>query len=183
MLLPHPRLVKFIGAGLTREYPRIEHPNRFPSKVIGNSFFVDQEEEVLFTVQEYLTGGSVDTALWHTPHGGTTSPISWKVKLQWARDSAEGLAYIHQRDHVHRDFKTPNLLYDATTMRAKIADFGMSRSVRKTAGLCTPPSWRGEPPFSPGSDEEGVGSQGKVKEEVVGSLDSQLTSECGSTEW
>ena len=40
-----------------------------------------------------------------------------------------GMAFIHDRGYTHRDLKSPNVLYDAFTMRAKVADFGMSTSL------------------------------------------------------
>ena len=40
-----------------------------------------------------------------------------------------GMAFIHDRGYTHRDLKSPNVLYDDFTMRAKVADFGMSTSL------------------------------------------------------
>ena len=47
----------------------------------------------------------------------------------WAHDVAMGLDIVHSKNFVHRDLKTPNILYDATTLRAKVADFGLGRSL------------------------------------------------------
>ena len=43
--------------------------------------------------------------------------------------TSPGMAFIHDRGYTHRDLKSPNVLYDAFTMRAKVADFGMSTSL------------------------------------------------------
>ena len=50
------------------------------------------------------------------------------TKLVWARDVATGMAFIHERKFLHRDLKSPNILYSIRTGRAKIADFGIGRS-------------------------------------------------------
>lgn len=57
MLLPHPRLVKFLGAGLTGEFPTVVNPGVFPSPVVQGKSVFRNEDQVLFTVQEYMTGG------------------------------------------------------------------------------------------------------------------------------
>ena len=43
--------------------------------------------------------------------------------------TSPGMAFIHDRGYTHRDLKSPNVLYDEFTMRAKVADFGMSTSL------------------------------------------------------
>jgi len=100
--MSHPHLVKFVGAG------EIYDP-RFG-------------QQVLFIVQEFATGGSINNALWNTP----LDSLSWDTRLQWANDIADGMGFIHDRGYTHRDLKSPNVLYDTDTMRCKVADFGMS---------------------------------------------------------
>ena len=64
--MEHERLVKFIGAG-----------------EIYDELF---EEQVLCIVQEYLSGGSINNALWNKP----LDSLTWDIKLQWAIDIAAG---------------------------------------------------------------------------------------------
>lgn len=64
MMLQHPRLVQFIGAG------DMIHPHH------GCRF--------LFTVQELMTGGSLDKRLWGQPY----TSVTWAERLQWASDVA-----------------------------------------------------------------------------------------------
>ena len=103
--MAHERLVKFVGAGEL-------YDERF-------------DQNVLFIVQEFASGGSINNALWNT----RPESLTWNTRLQWASDIAEGMAFIHERGYTHRDLKSPNVLYDADTMRAKVADFGMSTSM------------------------------------------------------
>jgi len=92
--------------------------------------------EILFTVQEFVSGGSMDRRLW----GTRLDSVSWHERLQWARDTATAMAYMHSKGFTHRDLKSQNILVEGD--RAKVADFGMSRSVRgvdrKLACLQTP---------------------------------------------
>lgn len=54
----------------------------------------------------------------------------------FALDAARGMWYLHSRNPpiIHRDLKTANLLVDAD-FRVKVADFGLSRPISRTATL------------------------------------------------
>lgn len=81
---------------------------------------------MLFMVQEYMSGGSIDGRLWDQP----LESLSEFQRLVWACDIAEGMAVIHQRGFTHRDLKSQNVLCDlGRPMRAKVADFGESRAM------------------------------------------------------
>lgn len=49
--------------------------------------------------------------------------------LNYARQMAAGLSYLHSREIVHLDIKPSNLLFDEYN-RLKIADFGLSQNVK-----------------------------------------------------
>ncbi|XP_059438485.1 calcium/calmodulin-regulated receptor-like kinase 1 [Corylus avellana] len=93
----------------------------------------------------YMSNGSLASHL----YSENQNPLSWDLRIQIALDVARGLEYLHYGAFppvVHRDIKSSNILLD-TSMRARIADFGLSReemikpcssNVRGTLGYLDP---------------------------------------------
>ncbi|XP_019095498.1 PREDICTED: probable LRR receptor-like serine/threonine-protein kinase PAM74 isoform X1 [Camelina sativa] len=81
----------------------------------------------LALIYEFLPNGDLRQHL----SGKDTKPIiSWRNRLRIALEAALGLEYLHSGctpPMVHRDVKTTNILLDEQ-FKAKLADFGMSRS-------------------------------------------------------
>ncbi|KAJ0705114.1 putative protein kinase RLK-Pelle-WAK-LRK10L-1 family [Helianthus annuus] len=76
-------------------------------------------------VYEYISNG---TLLDHLK-GQHSGMLTWTHRLNIARDTAEGLAYLHFSavpPIYHRDVKSSNILLDEK-LNAKVADFGLSR--------------------------------------------------------
>ncbi|KAL6013332.1 hypothetical protein ACLOJK_003825 [Asimina triloba] len=61
---------------------------------------------------------------------GSSSPfnLSWDVRLKIARGVARGLAYLHEKKHVHGNLKPSNILL-GPQMEPRISDFGLERLV------------------------------------------------------
>ena len=92
--------------------------------------------------QPLSEGGNIFIAIEFMKHGDLLAKLetrdreiqSWKLRMRLLEDVALGMQYIHSvLNSIHRDLKSENVLldYEAGTLRAKIADFGLSRIVPK----------------------------------------------------
>ncbi|KAB2049146.1 hypothetical protein F383_27465 [Gossypium arboreum] len=76
-------------------------------------------------VYVYMSKGSLASHLYSENH----EPLSWNLRVYIALDVARGLEYLHDGavpPVIHRDIKSSNILLDQS-MRARVADFGLSR--------------------------------------------------------
>ncbi|KAG1365378.1 calcium/calmodulin-regulated receptor-like kinase 1 [Cocos nucifera] len=76
-------------------------------------------------IYEYMTNGSLASHLYGEKH----EALIWYWRINIALDVARGLEYLHDGavpSVVHRDIKSSNILLDRS-MRARVADFGLSR--------------------------------------------------------
>eukprot|EP01100_Stratorugosa_tubuloviscum_P013585 TRINITY_DN689_c0_g4_i1.p1 TRINITY_DN689_c0_g4~~TRINITY_DN689_c0_g4_i1.p1 ORF type:complete len:545 (-),score=233.18 TRINITY_DN689_c0_g4_i1:14-1648(-) len=94
--------------------------------------------EVCMIVTEKLVG-DVETRAFDS-----NNPLPFLQRLYWAKQAAQGMAWLHGNSVIHFDFKLSNLLFDENGV-VKICDLGLSMhdQERKT----TKPSNRGTPVF------------------------------------
>lgn len=98
----------------------LDHPNIVPLFDFGDT-------EALYLVMPYVSGGSLQDMLPHTP-----LPIGEVVK--YGSQIADALEYAHQRKVVHRDVKPANMLAHADG-RLMLSDFGLAKIVSVTREL------------------------------------------------
>ncbi|KAJ7974253.1 Receptor-like protein kinase [Quillaja saponaria] len=85
-------------------------------------YCVDKGQRML--IYEFMSNGSLENLLY-----GEDRVLSWGERLQIALDISHGIEYLHEGavpPVIHRDLKSANILLDSL-MRAKVADFGLSK--------------------------------------------------------
>ncbi|AED92199.1 putative calcium/calmodulin-regulated receptor-like kinase 2 RLK-Pelle-LRR-I-2 family [Arabidopsis thaliana] len=98
-------------------------------------YCVDKSHRML--IYEFMSNGSLENLLYG---GEGMQVLNWEERLQIALDISHGIEYLHEGavpPVIHRDLKSANILLDHS-MRAKVADFGLSKEMvldRMTSGL------------------------------------------------
>ncbi|MCD8542598.1 MAG: protein kinase, partial [Gammaproteobacteria bacterium] len=90
--------------------------SRFLVRLLG---LVQEPNSPAMLVMEYGTNGS----LYNFLHSEQT--ISWGLRLRMAEELARGLGYLHQKQIVHGDIKSLNIVLDQD-FHAKWCDFGLA---------------------------------------------------------
>lgn len=85
-------------------------------------FYGYTDDSPFLIVTEYMQNGSLFDTLRKNPTALTPT-----IRSLIAYDVAQGLKYLHERNIIHRDLKSLNILLD-DKFRAKICDFGMVRT-------------------------------------------------------
>lgn len=96
---------------------RLQHPNLL--SLHGITF----GKNTLCLVYQYMPNGSLSDRLACL---GGTAPIEWKLRLQIALGTAQGIKHLHDNSYIHRDIKCANILLDEQ-MIPKVGDFGLVR--------------------------------------------------------
>jgi serine/threonine protein kinase len=59
--------------------------------------------------------------------------VKLKVVKDWCRQILSGLAFLHERQIIHRDLKCDNIFINGNTGEVKIGDLGLSTRTEKQA--------------------------------------------------
>ncbi|RCN43712.1 kinase domain protein [Ancylostoma caninum] len=110
----------------------LNHPNII--KFVG----VCTQAPCFCLVMEYCPNGQLGDVL------KSDRVIGWQDWCSWSRQIAEGMEYLHKNKVIHRDLKSPNILFDEDGV-VKICDFGTSHQQKKqnstVMSFCGTVSW------------------------------------------
>ncbi|XP_028767671.1 receptor protein kinase-like protein At4g34220 [Neltuma alba] len=103
---------------------KIRHPNL----VRVRGFCWGMDEKLL--ICDYVPNGSLAN-LCHRRTGSSASSLALEARLKIARGIARGIAFVHDKKHVHGNIKPSNILFNSD-MEPVITDLGLDRI------LCNP---------------------------------------------
>ncbi|KAF3961828.1 hypothetical protein CMV_013591 [Castanea mollissima] len=106
-----------------RAIAKLRHPNL----VRVRGFYWGEDEKLV--IYDFVTNGSLANAsTTHKKAGSLPSHLPLEVRVKIAKGVARGLAYIHDKKHVHGYIKPSNILLNSD-MEPIISDFGLDRLV------------------------------------------------------
>lgn len=132
--------IKKIDGDVSKEINLLQKINHFNVvRLVGVCF----DKGHWYMVYEYVSNGSLSDWLFRYDNdeenyndNDNNKTLTWTQRIQIALDVATGLNYLHSfanPSQVHKDIKSSNILLDSD-FRAKIANFGLSRSTRAQEG-------------------------------------------------
>ncbi|KAG2277964.1 hypothetical protein Bca4012_041704 [Brassica carinata] len=114
---------------------------RHPNLVRVRGFVWGSEEKLL--ISDYVPNGSLHCSSIYSKSGSSSTsspnPLSFKARLKIARGIARGIAYIHDKKHVHGNIKPNNILFDSE-FEPIITDTGLDRLMTPAHPLIAGPA-------------------------------------------
>jgi serine/threonine protein kinase len=137
--LSHPRLVHFFGAGrLGIDAVGTHEGSKVPTLSSANFNLNPEQVGCVFLLTELMAGGDLGQLISEQPVYSEAlqdrhkkDMWSWSARLRILSDIASGMQYLHSHSVAHRDLKPGNILLDRRRRRAKVADFGLAKLLRK----------------------------------------------------
>ncbi len=111
----HPNALKALVREFAK-YKRLIHPN------IVKAYQLNRVCDIVFIVMEFIDGIPLDEFIKQHPNG---IPLSQAEPI--IRGMGEALAYAHEQDIAHLDFKPANVFYDQGV--TKVIDFGIAQFI------------------------------------------------------
>ena len=120
--------------------------------LISNLYYSFQDNDNIFLILDYLSGGSLRS---HFPSTYQGVPIFSEAQIKFLISNIIlSLEYIHKKEIIHRDLKPENLLFDNKGY-LHLTDFGISKiynsqnsqilDISGTPGYISPEMIKGEP--------------------------------------
>ncbi|GLT78861.1 hypothetical protein SLA2020_503800 [Shorea laevis] len=102
-----------------RVIAKLAHPNL----VRIRAFYWGVDEKLI--IYDFVPNGSLANARYRKV-GSSPSHFPWEARLRIAKGVARGLAFLHEKKHVHANLKPSNILLGAD-MEPRIGDFGLEK--------------------------------------------------------
>ncbi|MEP6992801.1 MAG: protein kinase [bacterium] len=129
---------------------KLSHPHIIPIHA------VDEVDGFVFYVMSFVDGETLHQRV------RSRGPVSSSDGARILREVAWALAHAHAQGLVHRDVKPDNILIEASTGRALVADFGIAAAVGDAAG----DGVSGTPEFM--SPEQALGGEIDARSDLYG---------------
>ncbi len=117
-----------------RAAAKLEHANIVQVLNVGN------EGGYNFIVMQFVEGESLGRLV------SQRKALPWREALKFIREAARGLASAHAAGVIHRDIKPDNILVSKDGV-AKVADFGLARTLDSAVSLSTTGQIMGTPDY------------------------------------
>lgn len=119
----------------------LDHP------CIVKCYYCSEDANYITTVEEFVKDGSLLDYLDRRVAQGVPATLDEPTILSIAHQLLFALAYLLQKGVAHRDLKLDNVLYDVSTGRIKLADFGFAEFVQGPHSLLR--TFPGTLPYAP----------------------------------
>ncbi|CAN8328279.1 unnamed protein product [Cochlearia groenlandica] len=103
-----------------RAIGKLVHPNL----VRLRGFYCGTDEKLV--IYEFVPNGSLVNPRYRKSGSSSPCHLPWETRLKIAKGMARGLAYLHEKKHVHGNLKPSSILL-GNDMEPKIGDFGLER--------------------------------------------------------
>jgi serine/threonine protein kinase len=152
-----------------RAMASLSHPH-----IVSVYDFDTYGEDSYYLVMEYIDGGTLKAHLQELAARKERMPLERVVTL--ITQTADALAYAHNRGMVHRDIKPGNIMLDGETGKAVLTDFGIVKLLGgQTAAYTMTGALIGTPAYM--SPEQALGKPGDARVDIysLGVLLFQMT--------
>lgn len=123
--------VRRIGENSVERFRDFENQVRVIAKLVHpnlvriRAFYWGVDEKLI--IYDFVPNGSLSNTRYRKV-GSSPSHLPWEARLRIVKGVARGLAYLHEKKHVHANLKPSNILL-SSEMEPKIGDFGLEKLV------------------------------------------------------